>query len=509
MFAAVVLGAWVAACVGDDPGASGPGDTGADGGPGGGGDGSVMPGTDGSVGPGTDGDSDAATCTAAACVDNGASLSCGGGPKTACTYGCAPATGATAAHCRVFDPTGSVEPTDLTQAGLMDFSGTDLKFFTDTGRITSADEATEIRPANATATVEEVSANGIGFRLVAGKLGIFQFKNFTLQASQSFDFTGASGTVALAIVAAEEVKINGVLDVGCSFHPLHGYPPAGSFPGSGTPADAKTQLNGMGPGGGKAGGKSAASGGYLVSGGGGAGHGAAGGQGGDGIYQTEAVVFGGAGGAFYDDTPFDPPLGGAGGGSGGHTTGGAGGGAVQIVAGVRITIGSGPDGGAGIQGINAGGCGGGDGFNGPAAGGGAGGTILLEAPEVVGKANAGVASNGGGGGGPGSMSSNGPQNGSITTTPAQGEIGVDCSSGAVQAFGGGGTGGAGATPNGGKGGFPAGTGPSTATRYGGGGGGAAGRVRILTVSGDITADPSFVISPSVTPSFQKAKIATR
>jgi hypothetical protein len=509
LFAAASLGVWVAACVGDDATPAGGGDTGMDGGGGPGSDGSVGPGTDGSVMPGSDSGMDAGCTVAPACADNGASLSCGAS-KVACANGCAPPAGSTAAHCRVFDPTGSVEPSDLSQTGLMDFTGKNLKFFTETGRITTTDEATEIRPANATATVEEVSANGIGFRLVPGKLGIFQFKNFTLQATTNLgEVNGATGTVALAIVAAEEVKIEGVLDLGCGNRLLTPYyPSAGSHDGSGTPADTKTQLDGMGPGGGKAGGKSAASGGNVISGGGGAGHGASGGQGGSGLYPNEAVVFGGNGGASYDDIPFDPPLGGSGGGSGGGVGGGAGGGAVQIVAGVRITIGDSPDAGGAIQGINVGGCGGSDSLT-AAAGGGAGGTILLEAPEVVGKANAGVASNGGGGGGPATMFSNGSQNGSISSTPAQGEGAIDCTAGGTQAFGAGGNGGAGASPSGGQGGSPGGACAANATKYGGGGGGAAGHVRILTASGDITAAPSFVISPTVAPAFQKAKIATR
>ena len=499
------LGAWVAACVGDDAATPGTGgDTGMDGGPGM--DGTVSPGTDGSVSPGSDSGSDAGCTVAQACVDNGASLSCGGA-KVACTYGCAPAAGGIDAHCRVFDPTGAVEPSDLTQAGLMDFTGKNLKFFTETGRITTSDEATEIRAANKVATVEEVSSNGIGFRLVPGKLGIFQFKNFTLQATTSFgDLNGATGSVALAIVAAEEVKIEGVLDLGCFARFSNSYPSAGSYQGSGQPPNNQTQLDGKGPGGGKAGGKSAA--GNVISGGGGAGHGGSGGQGGSGLVPGEAVVFGGNGGASYDDIPFDPPLGGSGGGSGASAGGSAGGGAVQIVAGVRITIGDSPDAGGTIQGINVGGCGGQDSLS-AAAGGGAGGTILLEAPEVVGKANAGVASNGGGGGGGGGTFSNGPESGSISTAPAKGEMAIDCTAVGTQGFGAGGNGGAGATPSGFAGGSPGGPCAANATKYGGGGGGAAGHVRILTVSGDITAAPSFVISPSVAPSFQKAKIATR
>ena len=40
-------------------------------------------------------------------------------------------------------------------------------------------------------------------------------------------------------------------------------------------------------------------------------------------------------------------------------------------------------------------------------------------------------------------------------------------------------------------------------KWGGGGGGAAGRVRINTASGVLTADPKFVVSPSVAPALQQ------
>ncbi len=493
---------WLAACVGDDTAATPGGitDPGTEaGGPGA--DGSSTNNPDGST-PGVD-----SGCAAAACVDNGAALGCGA-TKTTCDYGCAEPTATTAAHCRAFDPSGAVEPTDLAVAGVKDYAGHNLKFFTDTGRITSPDESMEIRPPNADPLVEEVSSNGIGFRKVAGKVGIFQFKNFTLEPSAAgaiFDSNGAFGSVALAVVAAEEIKIEGILDIGCDRRFSNDYPAAASAAGSNTPANAQTQENGKGTGGGLAGGK--AQSGNVIAGGGGGGHAAGGGQGGDGVVPNQALVFGGNGGIAYDDVAFDPPLGGSGGGAG-NAGGGGGGGAVQLVAGKRITIGNGlgPDAGANgavRQGINAGGCGGQGGFStASAGGGGSGGAIVLEAPEVIGKPRSGVASNGGGGGGVGGIDGTTGQNGSISALPSAGGPGADC-------FGAGGTGGGGSDPFGGKGPAPATCTVGGATKYGGGGGGAAGRVRINTASGDITADPTFVISPTATPAFQKAKIVTR
>ncbi|HSO37542.1 MAG TPA: hypothetical protein VLT33_33685 [Labilithrix sp.] len=117
---------------------------------------------------------------------------------------------------------------------------------------------------------------------------------------------------------------------------------------------------------------------------------------------------------------------------------------------------------------------------------------------VAGTANAGVAANGGGGG---SSYDNTP-NGTISMTPAAGGPANAC-------FGAGGPGGAGASPGGGTGFAGATACPGYTQKFGGGGGGAAGFVRILTASGDVTADPSFVISPSLAPGLQKGKIATR
>jgi len=482
----------MAACVGDDPGVGGgsSGTTVTD--PDGGAttnDGAV---SNGDSATGTD--SSTSSCS---CVDTGASLRCGA-MTTACDYGCAEPTADTPAHCRRFDPTGIVDPTDLTVAGLKDYKGKNFKFFTDTGQITSADGATEIRGANQFPEKEEVNAAGIGFRRVAGKVGIFQFKNLTIEKADAFSFNGAIGAVALALVATEQITISGRIDLGCTtYGQLYGYSAAGSSPG-GTSVNNTVSGDGTGPGKGKGGGVAS---GLAEGGGGGGGHGALGGFGGDGL--NTVVASGGQAGASYADPGFDPPLGGSGGGSGATASGGAGGGAVQLVAGTKITIGSGTGvaNASGLgEGINVGGCGGGSGLNGPSGGGGSGGTILIEAPVVVGLANAGLASNGGSGGGGASDSA---QNGVISSSVPGPATNV--------CYGGGGNGGAGTSPSGGSGmtGTATAACSSTTRSYGGGGGGAAGFVRILTKSGDITADASFLISPSLAPALQKGKISTR
>lgn len=515
----MIVGVWLGACVGDEfaPNGATDAEPGTEAG-------TVTPGNDeggqmGQMGSDAAPGTDAAQCAAPACSADGKALVCGN-TQTPCALGCAATAGTVAAHCKVLDPTGSVEPSDLAVPGVTDFvlladggPAPGLEFFTDTGRITTADGATEIRPANQVPQTEEVT-HGIGFRRVDNKVGIFQFKNLTLPATDTIFGKPhiATGAVALAIVAAEEIKIAGVLDLACAISN-----PAGSHAGAAAPPNASTQVIGMGPGGGAAGQKSPSLG-TILSGGGGGGHSALGGAGGDGLkcFNCESLIFGGAGGAAYDDTTFDPPAGGSGGGAGGGSTtlggggGGNGGGALQLVAGIRITIGdgSGPAAnGAGEvrQGINAGGCGGGGVLNPQAAGGGgSGGSIVLEAPEIVGKANAGVASNGGGGGGVADFTgiSRG-QNGVISAQVSQGEAGNGC-------IGTGGNGGAGATPGGTAGvAATAGSCADTSTKYGGGGGGSAGRLRVNTATGDITAAPSFVISPSGVGAYQKGTIVTR
>lgn len=487
----------IAACVGDDSAVSGTGPGTTEGGAGA--DSTVGSGGDG--GNGNNDSSVGADGGACACASASTALSCSG-TTTACPYGCAEPTATDPAHCRQFDPTGAVEPTDLTVGGLKNFTGKNLKFYTETGQITTDDGVTEIRAANAIATKQEVAANGIGFRRVDGKVGIFQFKNLTIQAAESFHFNGAFGNVALALVATEQVTIEGKLELGCfsSAGQLYGYVPAASHGSGAAGAD------GTGPGGGKV---AATVNSQLVAGGGGGSHSLGGGGGGGGLTTGAVTATGGAAGTIYIDPGFDPPLGGSAGGGGNGVVGGPGGGALQIVAGTKITIGtgSGPDAGSYglVQGINVGGCGGGPALNGGASGGGSGGTILLEAPVVVGLANAGIASNGGGGGG-----LNGgdlPNHGSITSTNAPGGTENMC-------YGAGGAGGAGALggligPSG-QGGASGPTGCSGGVaKYGGGGGGSVGFIRILTVSGDVTAAPSFVISPASAPQLQKAKIATR
>jgi hypothetical protein len=150
-------------------------------------------------------------------------------------------------------------------------------------------------------------------------------------------------------------------------------------------------------------------------------------------------------GTTYGTSTLTPLVGGS---AGGENCGlGAGGGAVQIVAGVSISVRQSGS----ISAPGGGGC----------SGGGSGGAILLEAPSV--QIAGSVAANGGSGG----AASNGVA-GTAGSTGAPGASG-----GAGTAMGGSGS--AGSTINGGPGTYASGS--------GGGGGGGAGRIRINTMTG--------------------------
>lgn len=428
---------------------------------------------------------------------------------TPCANGCADSTATVAAHCRVFDPIGPIEPSDLDIAGAGDSTFTNVKFNTDTGKITTDDGTTILREANADPAVQEV-LSGIGFRKVADQIGIFQFNSLTINKADSLHTNGATGSVALGLVAKTNLTINGVLDLACAFNKIvYPYSSAGANAGGNTPGD------GQGAGGGKQG---LGASGYPLSGGGGGGHAATGGGGGVGRLDngSSGDTAGGAAGAANDDTA--APKGGSGGGStaAGKQTpqgfdtafGGAGGGAVHLVAGAQITIGSGTAGAGNgvdaVEGVNVGGCAGNPSFQGPAGGGGSGGSIFVEAPTVVGKANAGLGANGGGGGG----GSEG-QHGLLSKTQAAGGNANAC-------FGKGGKGGAGESPggeNGDRGPTLCGSGYDNRI-FGGGGGGAVGIIRVRTQSGTFSPDPNFVVTlsptkPSGNPAYTIGKFTLR
>jgi hypothetical protein len=296
-----------------------------------------------------------------------------------------------------------------------------------------------------------------------------------------------TGTAALAIVAADSITINGVLDLSadgvtggpgastCSVIGAGGRPNPGGFVR--VPADN--------------------SGGYptflwSVGGGGGGGFGSSGGTGGDAGSFT-----GGGPGTTNGGATLVPLRGGCPGADDrGGPNGGAGGGAVQLVANGSVHL---VDVGATKGGIHVGGGGGRAGDLGRAdasdtnvvwgsGGGGAGGGILIEASALVLDAGTGLLAAGGAGAGwgacaPAAHGTDAPANAS---TPSGGS----CSSGTTPAT----TGGDGATTGDGGGG-------QSMTHTGGsagGGGGGLGRIRINTADAQYSSQTSSTLRGVVT-----------
>lgn len=431
----------VAACVGDDPAASGSGGT------------SGNPSGDGGT-PSADGSSetDGEAC-AVTCSDPSTLKRCDGTTET-CLFGCDTAGGA---HCKAVYPSGLVLPADLSTPGVKAIKiEQNKKLVTDTGEIEN------LRAANVDPLQMEVK-DGIGFRLADDKQGhkvaIWTFDSLEIVDNVTIRFTS---TNPAALVAAKSVTIAGVIDA-------RGYNGSGTLcgdtsPGPGGFSGGATTAAGGGPGGGVL--AKAGSGG----GPGGGGNGGIGGKGGPGY--DAGLSSGGDGGAAYQTPTLIPLVGGSGGAGSASSTGGGGGGALQIVAVEAITIGAGSSPG----GINAGGCNGGAGFFGSTGGGGgSGGSILLETRTLTIASNGHIAATGGGGG-----SGNGG-----AATPGQLDFG---GTGGAQSsdYGFGGLGASGTPVVNGGGGASA----KTSSGAGGAGGGAVGRIRINNRTGSFTPPPN-------------------
>jgi len=256
-----------------------------------------------------------------------------------------------------------------------------------------------------------------------------------------------TGEAALAILAHDSVTVSGTVDI------------SGSGDGSGPGAEAVSEASDT----------------WL--GGRGGSFGGRGGNVSDGGYVERGVA------------RLEPLLGGQDGQDAcGDRLGGGGGGALQITAGVSVTVsGTIHAGGGGGQGGNARSdadedydCIGG-------AGGGSGGAILLEAPEVT--ASGALAANGGGGGGGGNNDGQSGGEGADATSGAtaaaggEGRDGQGCALQGVTEGGDGGRGSAGETATGESGdGYDWKQCPEHQNYLGGGGGGGgAGRIRINTL----------------------------
>jgi hypothetical protein len=204
-----------------------------------------------------------------------------------------------------------------------------------------------------------------------------------------------TGTRPLVVMATDEARIDGVIDVSAEG--------ARSGPGGFDGGNA-TVIDGSGPAGGIAG---QHVGSYQDAGGGGGGLCGRGGRGGDspgGVFGTTALG-GEGGGTVAASWELEPLFGGSGGGRGRGTVdasgasggfGGAGGGAIQISSQTRVRIGGQilAGGGGGMRGLNRPG----DDNQGSGGGAGSGGSVLLEAPEVRFETGGHVVITGGGGG---------------------------------------------------------------------------------------------------------------
>ncbi len=324
----------------------------------------------------------------------------------------------------------------------------------------------------------------------------------TLGGTLTFDtdtggLTGANGAVdvkTLTLTSADGVAIEAILATTLTFEPATELRAVGSRPfaivatgaiaiGTGVVLDvsaggagARTVCaDGAAPGGDRDGG---------AAGGGGGGFGGRGGRGGTGNTDGTASESGAGGGGVQSAHPLGGCPGGDGGDDNNDTGGaaGAGGGAIYLVSAQSISL-------AGESVIDAGGAGGRGGrqsgvFFGDAggAGGGSGGMILLDAPTIT---SAGILAANGGGGGEGSGNQQ------------PGNPGLAGERSTARAVGGSGRSSTGS--DGGSGGArldAAGTTVVTAASGGaGGGGGGAGIIRIVSAAPELGAQ----VSPAVTP----------
>lgn len=336
----------------------------------------------------------------------------------------------------------------------------------------------------------------------APAISVFSVKSFTIEDNAALTLVG---TNAVAILSAEDIVIDGLLDVsGTGVTGGPGGESASEWSPTEQPIAAHSGRHGRYDY--KEGAGTAAAG----SGGGGGSNATAGGAAGAAATTAFAVV------ASISGSAAGEPLGAEflrGGGAGGATTwnntfasklgGGGGGGALLLAAAAAVRVNA-------RGAIDAGGAGAEPptgtppaGALGPGSGGGAGGTVLLEAPVVV--VTGGIYANGGGGCGGDAENDDLPtagEDGTLSTLPARGSSAVgDRDVYAVSRGGNGAAGTLAATAGGDAQG-------STAADFGqaasGGGGGGAGRIAILTLTGEIEGDGE--ISPSSAATYDVAKL---
>jgi hypothetical protein len=387
--------------------------------------------------------------------------------STDCPLGCSEEGGA---HCREWDisnlPDDSILTAGDTPTGDPWPSDTDTDYWldmnTDNGQmdlyawVTDRwEHQAELRPAD----LGLDAGSGISFTTVdqgtdLPELGVFSFQALNVPDNYTL---GINGTLPMVLLSEEDAVIDGGIFGGCIWTEGEPYGGAGEAGG--------------GPGAGGDGSPVGASSGDRDGGGGGGGFGGAGGTGGG--YEPSQR---GTPGTTYGTDELIPLIGGSGGGMGSDPTddgglGGRSGGAVMIVSGGTLTINGW---------VDTGGCGGWPSWGSNQAGGGGGSGELIIAGAIT--------TNGGGGAGGGARWDGDPgEDGHIgEQTAAQG--GATTSGYAC----------AGADGNGGGGNVGADA-PACDSDPGlynaGGGGGGGGRIRMNSMTGDISGS---LLSPALT-----------
>jgi len=386
-----------------------------------------------------------------------------------CELGCDP-EGA----CRAFDPS------NLVDLALVDGVTTELTLTAGTWILDT--DVLELRGPDGAAVAD------LSFTTLDGTPSIAVLAVARLAIEPDALLRG-TGHRALLVAAADTITVDGAIDVaaGCPVAPeipdrdrlWCGGPGGGD--GGHPEGGGQTGATGCAPGGNGDAGVFTAE-----NGGGGGGFGSAGGHGGgfDGNGSDSA------GGIACGAETLEPLGGGSGGGGAGYrasgsddnrTAGGGGGGALQLTAGIAITItgtiDAAGEGGAGTAQAGSFTPPGGDG----GGGGGGGGGILLEAPALTIAATARLTANGGGGGAGITVDQRG-ERGRRERTRAAGGL-DDAGTG----------GGAGAI---GSGGDEAATDGAAVGDGSSGGGGGAGRIHLHAAA--TTLDPAAIVSPNPT-----------
>ncbi len=366
--------------------------------------------------------------------------------ETACPWGCIEV--GSAAHCAVLQPSGNgVIPTDLDPdpaLGDVTLAGGDDDDIHGDGVIDN----------HRTSTTDGSVEGGIKFFKRNG-IAVYIVNKLTITGTVQLKGTSPIALVALGGITIDAVDAQG----GCSGSSAT----AGGFDGGDAGQDGEGDDN--------TGGSRGTGTADDSSGGGGGAFGGSGGSGGRSATQTAR-----SGGSAFGTAVIAVLRGGGGGGGGSGSNGGVGGGgggALQLVSNGPIVI---------TGGINAGGCAGKLGATkSSGGGGGAGGAILIEGPTIQLGSGAFLTVNGGAG-----ASGDGNGTGQDGRTDAQRATANNPGGDGGR----GGDGGAGSDYAGGDGG-----GINSGNSNGGGGGGGVGWLRLNTLAGSATIDPTAIVSP--------------